>query len=143
MKTKTIKQIVIFKASPREMYNLILNPDMHARFTGEPATNEMTIGGKFTAYGDYISGVNLKLEQDRKIVQKWTSGDFPRGYFTEVSFEFRKKGHETKLILIQKKVPEKDYEEIASGWKEFYWNPIKDFLEIKQRKEHMRNFDSM
>jgi activator of HSP90 ATPase len=143
MKTKTIKQIIVFKASPRELWNFIMDPEKHARFTGEPATNEGIVGGKFTAYGDYISGINLKLEQDKKIVQKWTSTDFPKGYFTEVSFEFKKKGQETKMIFIQKKVPMENYKKIAEGWKEFYWGPIQDILAGAHRKVLMRKFDRM
>jgi len=122
---KTIRQTISFKSSPHELYEAILDPKIHSKFTGSKATNTMKVGGKFTAYDDYISGTNLVLQKDKKIVQKWTSTDFPKGHFTEVTFEFKPQGKGTKLIFTQTDVPDENYEEIKQGWIDFYWDPMK------------------
>jgi len=125
---KTIKQIVQFKTTPAQLYEAILDPKIHAKFTGAKATGSMKVGGKFTAYGDYISGINLVLEKDKKIVQEWTSTDFPKGHKTEVTFEFLPAKTGTKLVFTQTNVPDGNYADIAKGWTDFYWTPLKAML---------------
>lgn len=122
---KTIRQTVIFNASPHQLYEAILDPEIHSNFTQARATNSRKAGGKFTAYDGYISGINLELDKDKKIVQKWTSTDFPEGHFTEVAFEFKSEGKGTSLMFTQTNVPDKNYKEISKGWKDFYWKPLK------------------
>ena len=122
---KQIKQIVVFKATPEEVYDAVVDAKKHSKFSQSKATNNAKVGGKFTAYDNYISGENLKLEKGKKIVQKWTSTDFPKGHYTEVVFEFKKQGDGTKLIFTQNNVPDENYADIKKGWIEFYWKPMK------------------
>ena len=60
---ETIEQNVIINAKPEDVYDAILDPEIHSEFTQAKATNDMKVGGKFTAYDDYISGINLKLAE--------------------------------------------------------------------------------
>jgi activator of HSP90 ATPase len=124
---KIIKQKIILGTNPHELYEAILNPKIHSQFTGAKATNSRKIGGKFTAYDGYAFGKNIRLEKDKKIVQSWATTDFPNT-FTEITFEFNKKGDKTELIFTQTGVPEKNYREISDGWKEFYWKPLKEMF---------------
>jgi len=124
----TIKQTVIFKASPAQLYEAILDPAIHSKFTGAKATGSAKVGGKFTAYDGYISGVNLELVKDSKIVQEWTSTDFPEGHKTQVTFEFLPVKTGTKLKFTQTNVPGENYADIAKGWEDFYWIPLKAML---------------
>jgi activator of HSP90 ATPase len=132
MKTKTIRQIVLINASPHDLYQAILDPKLHSKFTNSKASGSMKVGGKFTAYGGYISGTNISLEKDKKIVQKWTSADFPKGHYTQVTFEFKAEGKTagkvTNLTFTQYNVPEENYEEIKQGWIDFYWKPLKEMF---------------
>ena len=127
-----IKQTVIFKnATPKQLYEAILDPKKHTQFTGSKANGSMKVGGKFTAFDGYISGTNLKLIKDKKILQAWTSTDFPKGYVTEATFEFKKVSEGTKLIFTQSNVPVKNLKDIANGWKKFYWQPLQKWLDKK------------
>jgi len=90
MKTKTIRQSVRFKASPHEIYEMLMDSRRHAKFTGEKARISRKIGGKFTAYGGYIEGINLNLMPDRKIVQSWRGSDWPKGHFSRATFSLKK-----------------------------------------------------
>ena len=122
-----IKQTVIFNASPHELYEAIIDAKKHSEFTGAKATNNEKVGGKFTSWDGYAFGKNLVLQKDKKIVQSWSTADFPE-IITEITFEFEKQGNETKIIFTQKNVPDKNYKEIAEGWKEYYWKPLKKWL---------------
>jgi uncharacterized protein YndB with AHSA1/START domain len=81
MKTKTLRQNVTFKASPKEVYDMLMVSKKHAALSGEPAKISNKVGGKFTAWGSHISGFNLALQPGRKIVQAWrATGWWPDHY---------------------------------------------------------------
>lgn len=121
---KTIKQTVKFKATPQEMYEWIMNPKKHSLFTGAKATNSGKVKGKFTAWGGYIDGTNLKLVPGKEIVQTWHAADWEDGVYAKVSFRFAKDKSGTKLEFTQTGVPDEHYEEIKKGWYESYWDPL-------------------
>ena len=127
--TKNINQRVTFAAAPARVYAALLETDQHARFTGERARIEPQIGGKFTCYGDYISGVTLELEQNKRIVQAWRSRNWPVGTYSIVTFMLSgKPGGKTELRFTQVGVPAKDYRRKSQGWRTHYWDPLKRFL---------------
>lgn len=129
MKTKTIRQTAVFKASPHEVYEALMDSKKHSEFTGEDAKISRKVGGKISAYSGYIDGKNLKLVADRKIVQEWRGSDWPEGHFSTATFELKKIPGGTKLIFVQTDVPEEFYSDISDGWKEHYWEKMKNMLE--------------
>ena len=56
---KTIRQTVTIKARPHAVYEALMDSRKHAAFSGLPARISRVRGGRFTAYGPYLSGVNL------------------------------------------------------------------------------------
>ena len=128
MKTKTIEQTIMFKATQQEIYEILMDSRKHSAATGMKAKISREIGGKLSAGGGYISGENVKLVQDKKIVQKWRGDDWPEGHFSLATFEFGKTKGGTKITLTQKDVPAEQYDNVSEGWYEFYWNPIGKWL---------------
>ena len=129
METKTIKQSVTFKASPHDVYEALMDAKKHAAFTGGKATISRKVGGKFTVFDNYGTGVNKELEQDKKIVQTWRAEDWPEGIFSEVTFAFTAAAGGTKLTFTQTGVPADQYEDVSQGWQDYYWTPMKEMLE--------------
>lgn len=129
MKTKNIKQTVTFKASPHEVYEALMDGKKHAKFSGAPANISRKVGGKFTAYGDYIDGINVELMKDKKIVQKWHGSEWPKGHYSVVTYKLEPKGKGTKLTFTQTGVPEEHHKNISDGWKEHYWDKMKEMFE--------------
>jgi len=80
MKVKTIEQEIIVPATPVEVYAAFMDAKKHSAFTGSRATCDPRVGGEFTAWGGYISGKNLELEQGKRIVQEWVTTDWPEEY---------------------------------------------------------------
>lgn len=128
IKVKSIRQTASFKASPKEVYNLLMDSKKHSAFTDAKASISRRVGGKFTAYDGWIEGMNVALVPDKKIVQKWRGDDWPESQFSVATFELKRKGTGTLLTFTQKGVPESVYKDISSGWKEFYWTKIKKYL---------------
>jgi activator of HSP90 ATPase len=101
MKTKKIKQTVTFKSPPSEIYELLMESEKHSIITGAEAKISRKVGGKISAYEGYITGKNVELVEDKKIVQKWRASDWPDGHYSEVTFELKKIKSGTKLIFTQ------------------------------------------
>jgi activator of HSP90 ATPase len=128
MITKTIRQSVTFRTSPQTIYEMLMDSRKHSKFTGEKASISRTMGGKFTAYDGYISGVNLDLVKDSKIVQSWRGSDWPEGHYSRVTFSLEKVKNGTRLIFRQSGVPDVYYKDIHQGWRDYYWKPIREMV---------------
>jgi activator of HSP90 ATPase len=128
MKTKTIRQSTTFRATPHEVYEMLIDSRKHTRLTGEKAKISRAIGGRFTAYDGYISGVNLALTPDRQIVQSWRGSDWPEGHFSKATFSLAEVRGGTRLTFRQSGVPEDQYEDIKEGWRDYYWKPMREML---------------
>lgn len=129
MNTKTIRESVIIKATPHDIYEALMDSKKHARFTGGKATISREVGGKFSAFDGYAEGVNLELVPDKKIVQTWRAEDWPEGHYSRVTFSLIKAEGGTRLTFIQTGVPEEQQENVAQGWRDYYWTPLKEMLE--------------
>jgi uncharacterized protein YndB with AHSA1/START domain len=83
-----IHQTIFFKASPHEVYQALMDTTKHAEFTGGEARISDQVNGEIMAYDGYITGKNIELVPDQKIVQDWRAVDWPEGIFSRVTFEF-------------------------------------------------------
>ena len=120
----------ILPASPERIYTAWLNADEHSEFTGgQPTTVDPTIGGKFRAWGDYITGTNLILEPYIKIIQSWRTTEFPPGSpdsRIELTLKAVKTG--TKLTLKHDTIPDGQSASYKQGWKDYYFKPMKEYF---------------
>jgi activator of HSP90 ATPase len=127
--SQTIRQTATFKASPHEVYEILMDAKKHTEFTGGDAKISRKVGGKFTIYGGDIEGTNLALEPDKKIVQSWRYSDWPAGHYSTATFSLEAVAKGTRLSFTQTDVPDDKYEDIKQGWKDYYWVPMKEMLE--------------
>lgn len=88
METKTVTHEVFLNATPHEAFEAYLDGKQHAEFTGAPASVERQAGGRFTAYGEHLSGTTHEIEQDRRIVQAWRAVNWPAGHFSQLTLTF-------------------------------------------------------
>jgi activator of HSP90 ATPase len=130
MKTKNIEQKVLIQATPKAVYDALMNQKQHAQFTDSAAHIRAKVGAAFTCYGGYIKGVMLDLKPNKRIVQAWRGRTWPDGHYSIVTFALAKKaGGKTELRFTQIGVPAKDYKAKTNGWRTHYWEPLKGFLE--------------
>ncbi len=122
--SETIHQEVTFKASPAAIYTALMTTKGHTDFSGEPATMSNKVGGKFTAYSGYISGINIELIKDKLIVQAWRANGWPKGHWSIVTCRLAKLGKGTKLTFTHSGVPNEEVASISSGWHQHYWEPL-------------------
>jgi activator of HSP90 ATPase len=127
--SKSIRQTVTFRASPHEVYEALMDEKKHALFTQSDVKISRKVGGKFSVWGGDISGKNLELVPDKKIVQSWRSSDWADGQYSRATFVLDEVEKGTRLTFTQIDVPEDQYEDIQQGWKDYYWKPLKAMLE--------------
>ena len=129
--TKTIEQTETFKATPHDVYELLMDSEKHTKFTGAKATISREIGGSFTAYDGALSGTILELVPDSKIVETWRGSDegWVAGHYSTATFTLEAIDGGTRLTFVQTGVPEASYEQINQGWQTYYWPKMKEFLE--------------
>jgi uncharacterized protein YndB with AHSA1/START domain len=109
MKTKTLHQTVTFSASPRQVYEMLMNSKKHRSLSGEPAKISRKVGGKFTAWGSHISGINLALKPGQKIVQAWRATGWWPDHYSIAIFEIAKARGGSKLKFTQIGIPPNRY----------------------------------
>ena len=131
LKTKTIKQSVNIKATPHEVYEILMDSKKHSQLTGAKASISRKVGGKFEVYDSYAFGKNVELVSDKKIVQSWSTTDWPAGVFSTATFLLTPTKTGTKLTFTQIGVPIENAKDIAEGWQDYYWKPLKEMLETK------------
>ena len=123
--SQTINQTVIFNASPHEVYEALMDEKIHARFTTNAAHISRQVGGTFTAYDGYISGKNIELIPDRKIVQEWRAVDWKPEQISLVTFEFNAVPEGTQLVFTHSGLPAGTEDDFAQGWIDNYWEPMR------------------
>ena len=122
--------MAVFKASPEDVYALLMDSKKHSMFTKSKAVISKKEGGAFSAYDGGLRGKNVKLIPGKMIVQLWRCDmkGWPKKHFSVAVFFFNKFRKGTRLDFIQTDVPEECYGEISKGWKKFYWQPMKRML---------------
>jgi activator of HSP90 ATPase len=131
MKTKTLHQSVVFEAEPHQVFEMLMDSKKHAAFTGAKAKIGRNVGDSFSVWDDWATGSNVQIVPDKKIVQKWRGADWPKDHYSQVMFELKKIDRGTRLDFTQTDIPEALYEEIAQGWKEWYWEKLRAFFAKK------------
>ena len=129
MEIKSIRQTATFKASPHEVFEALMDSRKHSKFTGGEAKISRKVGGKFTVWGGEVSGTNLELAPDKKIVQSWRLSDWPEEHHSKATFSLREVDGGTRLTFTQTGVPAESYEDVSQGWRDYYWKPMKKLLE--------------
>lgn len=126
----TIRQTVVFDAPPHAVFEALMDSRKHAAFTGQKASISRKVGGRMTAGDGYIRGKNLRIEKDKVLVQTWRTTDFKEDDpDSQVMFHFSKKGKGTRLMFVHSRVPDRLAEEFRQGWIDYYWVPLKAYLQ--------------
>lgn len=121
---------VTLSAPPPKIYRAWLSGKEHSAMTGAHATASIRVNGRFTAWDGYIEGSNLELKAGKQIVQSWRSTDFPDmapNSRVEISLS-PKPGGKTLLTLIHTGIPKGQGKQYKSGWKDYYFEPMKQYF---------------
>jgi len=126
---KNFKKYFVIPAEPEEVFYALTNPFTIELWTGYPATMNTEVGTEFSLWEGDITGKNLEIITNKKIVQEWYFGDQPEKSIVTFKIFENKKG--TQLEVIHENIPDEDFENIVEGWNEYYIGAIIEFFEVE------------
>jgi activator of HSP90 ATPase len=85
-------------------------------------------GAAFMLFGGFITGRQIELVPNVRIVQAWRVAGWGPGVFSIAKFELVKQGDATKLVFDHTGFPKGAGRGLAAGWHKNYWGPLTKFL---------------
>jgi activator of HSP90 ATPase len=137
---ESIHQEPIFKASPKRIYEALLDSkqfekvvQLSAAMKSMPAGSKLAEisrepGGAFALFGGYVTGRQIELVPNERIVQVWRAGGWDAGAYSIARFQLTEQGSGTKIVFDHTGFPKGQAEHLAAGWKSNYWEPLDKFL---------------
>jgi len=126
---KLVQQSVTLPAPPERLYDMYVNPSLHAEFTGAPVTIGSTPGAEFRAFGDMLSGRMLQTVPKRMIVQSWRAFHWkPEDLDSILILIFWPDPAGGRIELVHVNVADHDVEGVSEGWQKYYWGPWQAYL---------------
>ena len=106
-----------------------VDPQLHAAFTGAPATIDARPGAPFAAFDGMLTGTMLHVEPKRLIVQTWRSCNWPAADIDSVlTLSFWPEGDGARVELVHVNIPVEDFAGVSHGWEKYYWTPWRAYL---------------
>lgn len=131
----------VFKASRKRVYDaltdakqfdkvVMLSDAMKSGMAPgmKPVEMSREAGGAFAAFGGYVTGRQIELVPNERIVQAWRAGSWKEGDYSIAKFQLIEEGAETKLVFDHAGFPKGTAEHLVQGWKMNYWAPLEKFL---------------
>ena len=132
--TEPICQTVALPAPAERLFEMYLDPEIHAAITGAEVRISAEPGSEFQAFGGVLSGRMLYSVRPRLIVQSWRSSQFKaEDPDSTLVLSFAPDGDLGRIALVHINVPEHDYQGVTSGWEKYYWEPWRRYLQESQR----------
>ena len=131
----------VFKASRKRVYEaltdakqfdkvVMLSAAMKSGMAPGVKSTEVSkeAGGAFSAFGGYVTGRQLELVPNERIVQAWRAGGWDAGEYSIAKFQLVEEGAGTKIVFDHGGFPKGTAEHLVEGWKMNYWEPLEKFL---------------
>ncbi|MGG4489395.1 SRPBCC domain-containing protein [Metabacillus idriensis] len=129
MNNTVIHQEIKFNTDAKKIYEALTDSKQFSELSGgAPAEIHPEAGGSFSLFGGMISGRNIELIPNKRIVQAWRPGNWEEGLYSIVKIEFIEKGSETILMFDHTAFPEEQREHLDAGWHANYWQPLQTYL---------------
>ena len=125
-----IKQTYFIKASVEKVWQALTTPKHINAWGGGQAKMDDKVGTEFSFWGGDIWGTNKEVVQNKKLVQEWYGGDWPKPSIAIFTLTKEKAG--TKLLLPHTGVPADEVKNFADGWKDYFLRPLKQYVETNR-----------
>lgn len=124
-----IRQSIQFSCRPEKLYEAILSDIEFGHATGAPADIVSEEGSSFSCFGGQITGRQIELKKNKRIVQAWRVGSWPEGVYSIVKFDIDGSDGSTVVTLDQSGFPDDAEPHLEVGWHKMYWSPLRTHLE--------------
>jgi activator of HSP90 ATPase len=118
---KPIQQSVHFPASAKKLYEMFINPKLHAAFTNSPVKISPKPASPFTAFNGMLIGSTLQAVPGKLIIQRWRSTHWKKTDLdSTLILTFTQDGNRGRIDLVHVNVPDHDHTGVTNGWKKYY-----------------------
>ncbi len=124
---KNIRKTIHIKVPREEVFTAITNPLTIELWTGYPAKMEAIPGTRFSMFDGDITGTVLAIDPPSLIEQEWDFGSLPEPSIVRI--ELFEENNKTRIELIHSNIPDDAFDNINTGWKEYYFGALKSFFE--------------
>jgi len=124
---KTINKLYKIAAPQNQVWKALVDAEVIDKWGGGPSNMNSKVGYEFQLWGGDIHGKNIEVDDEKKLVQEWFSGDWQKP--SKVTFTLKTVDNETILELEHVDVPDEDVDDIDQGWDHYYLGPMKQMLE--------------
>ena len=125
---ETIQLQVIFNAKSSQVYEAWLSSAHHTKMTGGEAVCTQNIGDTFSAWDGYITGKNIALVPNQKIVQSWRTTEFDeKDEDSELTILLKEIPNGTQMTLRHINIPE-GQTQYRQGWEDHYFEPMRNYF---------------
>jgi activator of HSP90 ATPase len=137
---EAIHQEPVFKAALQRIYEALTDAQQFQKLIllseagksldvkSKPAIISRELGGAFSLFGGYVTGRQLALVPNQRIVQAWRAGSWAADSFSIARFELVAQDSGTKLVFDHTGFPAGQAEHLAEGWQINYWQPLARLL---------------
>lgn len=134
--TKCIKMNETFQGSCGDVYKAFLEIDRVKAWSRNTLKHDtkgvhmLPKGASFTLYDGNVKATIQSLKPDEELVMKWRldKDGWPQDHYSQVTITLKQDGPSVNLSLEQKQVPSTRVEQTTKGWKNFYFNAMKQTL---------------
>ncbi len=120
--------VVIPNATAADIYAVLLDSLKHSQLTGDVATIDPKVNGKFSTFSGYAVGEITKLEPNKLIEQSWRASDWPNNHFSTIAFELSDVQQGAQIRFTQTHLPDGSLQEFEQGWTDNYWEPLEAYF---------------
>jgi uncharacterized protein YndB with AHSA1/START domain len=124
---KNIRKTVHIKATREEIFTAITNPLTIELWSGFPAVMKPVPNTPFSMFDGDITGTLLAIEPPARLEQQWDFGDQSAPSIALI--ELSEEGNKTRIELNHSNVPDEAFDNINTGWKEYFFGALKSYLE--------------
>jgi activator of HSP90 ATPase len=137
--TTTIAHSIQFDAPPAVLFEMYADAREHSKVIDARVRFERRVGGRFSAWGGEVSGLNVVLRKPSVVVQAWRTSEFPKDHHSVLHLSITPTGvGRSTLTLTQHGVPIACAEDVEANWHECYWKPMKQMLAAKSERKGKR-----
>lgn len=117
-----------FAIDAASLYKAWLDSSLHSQMTGGDAHCSTVEGESHSAWDGYITGKNVELIENKKIVQTWRTTEFDETDEDSIlTIQLFGVPEGTKLSLTHTNIP-KGQTQYEQGWIDHYFSPMKEFF---------------
>lgn len=124
---KNLRQTYHIKASVTVVWAALTEPQQIKKWGAGPAKMQTKADTTFTLWGGDIYGTNTKVKINTLLEQDWFAGQWAKPSLVKIELVKERSG--TKVSLTHRNIPDKAAAGIKEGWKEYYFEPLKEYVE--------------